>query len=887
MNSLALSATLAWAAAGAPTSAAGWPDLGHPPAGPGVDGRRDAAVVVGIEDYRSLPDVPGAVDNADDWVRWLARTRGVPLSRIHSVRDRRATRDRIVSEVERARDEVRAGGTLWLVYVGRGAEGGVWTADAPRDAQPEALFDFASMDAALDGHGGAQAVVVVDAGVSVKMASSTVFSSSAGGGGPLGMPDMGRPALSYLVLGALRGWADTNNDAVVSAREVARFVEDGLTVVDPDGGAATVLTGPDADLALGAREPGPDLVEMALSRRHDVVVDGGTDADFAALAEQAAAMEAAERAARARTTDAREALVRDRAARLARAAADLQAEATAAWADLTPALESGGARSVALVERFVEAYATARVRIDDQDRTVLVPEVDDARSWLADIARATAADPLARPVLSARTSARTRAVVMADWQACVSLSDPAGCTELGDRYAHALDGLDLHPAKAAALYQRGCDHLDASACHHLGGVLQLGVGVTADPPRARTHFQAGCDLGSGAACGHLGLMVGSGQGGPPTPGLATDLFARGCDMDDGFSCRLLAEKLAVGDGADPARAAELLDRACGLGERAACLTKPVTEAAELTEGTVVLAETGLDEPVFQESTAGDTKGEVLALWEGCRSEQQPSSCNKLGYRYEAGSHGLYTDIERAAHLYARACDLGVAMACGNVGYLLESGQLGAHDYRAANARYQAGCQAGNARSCGNLGVLYDHGLGVLVDKVRANMLFDRACTLGSGAACTNLGFNFETGAGVPSNERRALGLYETGCDREDYRGCGNLGYLLWTGQRRRQDHTRAREYLRVACEHDDARSCNNVAIMLSQGAGGPTDLDASNRYIERGCDLGDANACRNLGLRYRDGTRGKAVDLGAARFYLNRACSMDNGEACAELGGMQ
>ncbi len=117
-----------------------WPDLST--AGPTAagDGSRDAALVVGIEDYLLVDDVAGARSVAEDWYRWLAGSRKVPLSRLHRLTDRQAVDHKIRSELALAASEVQSGGTLWVVFVGHGApskdgrDGLLVGADADRSA---------------------------------------------------------------------------------------------------------------------------------------------------------------------------------------------------------------------------------------------------------------------------------------------------------------------------------------------------------------------------------------------------------------------------------------------------------------------------------------------------------------------------------------------------------------------------------------------------------------------------------------------------------------------------------------------------------------------------------------------------------------------------------
>ncbi|MEZ4472580.1 MAG: caspase family protein [bacterium] len=98
-----------------------WPDLATPVDAP-PDAAGDAAVLIGIEDYAFIPDVPGAALNLTDWYRDL-RARGVPLDRITLLRDAQATREEILEALRQGAARVAEGGRLWVIFVGHGAPG--------------------------------------------------------------------------------------------------------------------------------------------------------------------------------------------------------------------------------------------------------------------------------------------------------------------------------------------------------------------------------------------------------------------------------------------------------------------------------------------------------------------------------------------------------------------------------------------------------------------------------------------------------------------------------------------------------------------------------------------------------------------------------------------
>ena len=268
--------------------AAEWPDISTPPAGGGT-GPQDAAVVVGIGDYDDLSDIAGASQSAVDWYQWLVKTRGVSVGRTKLIRDRGATKEEILAAARSAAERVGPGGTLWFVFVGHGApsqdaqDGVLVGADARQTAASLYARSVSRSEllAVLEAGPQAHTVVVLDAcfsgkaeggGALVEGLQPTLLSGSwrparslvlsAGRSnqfaGPL--PGAARPAFSYLLLGALRGWGDRDGDGQVTAREALDYTSDALYGL-PIGRAQTPeLHGSEDALVLArGREPGPDL----------------------------------------------------------------------------------------------------------------------------------------------------------------------------------------------------------------------------------------------------------------------------------------------------------------------------------------------------------------------------------------------------------------------------------------------------------------------------------------------------------------------------------------------------------------------------------------------------------------------------------------------------
>lgn len=268
-----------------------WPSLVAPlPAQGG--GEKDAALLISIEDYVFLPDVPGAKENATAWLQHLVRTRGVPGTQVKWLQNNEAVAESIRKELKATVAKVKPGGMLWVVFIGHGApsEDGTDGLLVGADAQ-NVMESFSARSvkrsellAALEAGQQKASVVLLDACFSgqsstgellVKGSMPTlperetqltpkkpVLVLSAGTSRQVAgaLPGKDVPAFSYLALGGLRGWADENRDGVVTAGEVVSFSRNvmGTTVT---GRTQTPTLNPESAMntAVGKAKAGEEL----------------------------------------------------------------------------------------------------------------------------------------------------------------------------------------------------------------------------------------------------------------------------------------------------------------------------------------------------------------------------------------------------------------------------------------------------------------------------------------------------------------------------------------------------------------------------------------------------------------------------------------------------
>jgi hypothetical protein len=388
-----------------------WPDLERPARSPSPEGSKDAAIVIAIEDYFAVPDIHGALSNGRAWHNWLVDTRKTPT--VKTLFNEQATKEAMLQAVAQVASRVQPGGRLWVVYIGHGApsEGtgdglliGVDAQQTPMSLAARGLPRgdlLAAAEASLPA--GAQVVMVQDACFSgstqsgdlapgmaplkvVKAGlggSTTVLAAAKGNqyAGPLS--DSSKPAFSYLVLGALRGWGDKNRDGLVSAAEAVAYAEDAMVVTINGRSQTPELEGRDVPLGRSAKEKAPDLAAIEHTAAPPPVPrttvaapppTAGAGSEFAALAAQAAAAQAAreqaEAAARALTAQ----LDADRRARTARATAELQAAARRDFDAIAPLVNTPSKEAEAVLMAWYARYGHASVEIDGQRVPVVVAE---------------------------------------------------------------------------------------------------------------------------------------------------------------------------------------------------------------------------------------------------------------------------------------------------------------------------------------------------------------------------------------------------------------------------------------------------------------------------------------------------------------------------------
>lgn len=352
---------------------AGPPDVDTPLKGSGR-AKKDAALMVTVEDYTLLADVSFATRDGEGVLGWLTETHGVERF-VMVVNPDRNTLRRKVDEAARL---VRRGGTLWVYFSGHGAV----DADGrrlllTREAASDDLVGVALNDLVSDvaDSRARQGVIILDtsfAGVgrlgeplgfsaapdlgvlpTPAQKNVTVWAAASAGELAGAYPDANHGMFTYFVLGALRGWADGaiggRANGEVSLEEAQAYVAKTIKQVGGKGYNPT-------------REPREDVLRWVLARSS--LLEIGPDKDLLATLAQA-----------------------EKARRVREATDSAIAVANAEWLEIAVTTAVASPEGIERLNAFIKKYELATVTVDGVALAIVVPQVADARARLDQFAR--------------------------------------------------------------------------------------------------------------------------------------------------------------------------------------------------------------------------------------------------------------------------------------------------------------------------------------------------------------------------------------------------------------------------------------------------------------------------------------------------------------------
>lgn len=331
-------------------------------------------------------------------------------------------------------------------------------------------------------------------------------------------------------------------------------------------------------------------------------------------------------------------------------------------------------------------------------------------------------------------------------------SAPFAASRLGLLYAQGHGGLPLDPARARALAAESCaadpDPRAQAGCNNLAAAM---VEPTEQAEAARL-LERTCDAGFGLACTNLADRIegGTAPGARPQDPLALRL--RACDLRDAYACVLVGYARATAEPPDTPAAVDLYARACDLGEPQGCHA-----LGQMLRG-------GPD-------TGGDWQRSQDSLGQACEGGID-AACYEhavgLAYGQEgAGTDVADADLARALDTFGRLCAAGLAEACMDLGFLAAEGRGGAADPARGAELSARACGLGSALGCNNLGVHF----ALTGAPALAARYYERGCAQGAGLACANLADMRANGELGPPDSEGAADLYRKACDRGDAGSC--------------------------------------------------------------------------------------------------------------------
>jgi TPR repeat protein len=657
---------------------AAWPDLSSAPPARG-GGEKDAAVIVGIEKYAAVPPVPGAAQNATDWYSFLVHSRQVPASRVFLLRNNEGAIEKVSRYVNEAAARVEPGGTLWFIFIGHGApakdgkDGMLVGYDAQQDV--DLLYarslPKAEVLAALNRGKQAHTVVLLDTCFSgrtssgaelikglqpllpVALASGLGRASvlTAAGAdqfaGPL--PGLERPAFSYLLLGAVRGWADRDADGAVTLGEAFQYTQEALMTVVRDRSQTPEFDGPGRQwVASSGSEAGPDLTAFVLQKG----ASHGSELSFGE-----AVTISVPKVAITSVSGLKD--INLKAEELLEAALDLEENKAAspdrrasAWCELAAVtLNNPYATKAREGCKVWRAYGNA-VR---KRETALAEDYQK----------------LAKYVQLKRKSQEQRLAAAAAFLSAYSSSDNDRVAVVGAARQGLLRNTEVALPDRSAEYKTACDAADGNACVVVGNLQLHGVWpMESDAAAARALFDKACNGGAGAGCSAIARQLERGEGVPQDLPGAAAFYERACTANDGLGCYALGALLAAGTGpTDVPRAAGMFERACDLGEAPACFdlaemylagkgvaAAPAT-AAELHVRACETGESRGCDAAFQDFVKLGQAEQAVAFGEKACAGGRAASCLQLALYFQA------RQAPAAARWFKAACAAGNQSGC--------------------------------------------------------------------------------------------------------------------------------------------------------------------------------------------------------------------------------
>lgn len=219
-----------------------------------------------------------------------------------------------------------------------------------------------------------------------------------------------------------------------------------------------------------------------------------------------------------------------------------------------------------------------------------------------------------------------------------------------------------------------------------------------------------------------------------------------------------------------------------------------------------------------------------------------SSCRDTLRELRSITPGSSCELEERAAVATRACTLGVAEGCTELGRM-EKGER-------AWSLFQRACEQGCGEGCARQALMTFLGEGVPRDEATGRKQLQDACEKYPATACAIgvIGLREDALRQDVSPEEEWMVLFaQQGCDAGDGLSCRMLGDAYREGHGVLRDGDKALALYTRACAAGNGTACAHEGMLSLQlkGARAVTRADA---LFARGCELGSSEACRLLVL---------------------------------------